>query len=96
MVKQFGMSRLGRVSYQENGMAFLKGAAPETERACSEQTAREIDLEVRKIIDDATFSVRGVLQTRREALEEIALRLMEREVIDSRELREILDRHTVA
>ncbi len=93
MVKQFGMSRLGRVSYQDNNSSFLNGASLEGERACSEQTAREIDLEVRKIIDDATKAVRELLQTRREALEAIAVRLMEREVIDSRELRELLDQH---
>jgi cell division protease FtsH len=96
MVKQFGMSRLGRVSYQDNGASFLNGAAQEGERPCSEQTSREIDLEVRKIIDDATNAVRLVLQTRREALEAIAERLMEKEVIDSRDLRELLDRHAVA
>jgi cell division protease FtsH len=93
MVKQFGMSQLGRVSYQDNNSSFLNGAPNDGEHPCSEQTAREIDLEVRKIIDYATSAVREVLQTRREALEAIALRLMEKEVIDSRELRELLDQH---
>jgi cell division protease FtsH len=96
MVKQFGMSRLGRVSYQDNGGGFLNGASVENERTCSEQTAREIDLEVRKIIDEATAAVLDLLQTRREALEAIAERLIEKEVMDSRELRELLNRHTVA
>jgi cell division protease FtsH len=98
MVKQFGMSRLGRVCYQENGgSAFLNGApGSDGEHAYSEETSREIDLEVRKIIDEATAAVREVLQTRREALEAIAQRLMEKEVIDSRELRELLQRHAVA
>jgi cell division protease FtsH len=98
MVTQFGMSRLGRVCYQENGnSAFLNGApGGNGERTYSEETSREIDLEVRKIIDDSTAAVRDVLKTRREALEAIAQRLMEKEVIDSRELRELLERHTVA
>jgi cell division protease FtsH len=97
MVKQFGMSRLGRVCYQDSSRpAFLNGAGSDGERAYSEETSREIDLEVRKIIDDATGAVREVLQTRREALEAIAQRLMEKEVIDSRELRDILDRHRAA
>ena len=97
MVKQFGMSRLGRVCYQDNnGPAFLNGTGLENEKVYSEQTAREIDLEVRKIIDDATGAVREVLQARRLALEAIALQLMENEVMDSRELRELLDRHAVA
>jgi cell division protease FtsH len=98
MVKQFGMSGLGRVSYQEHGgPVFLNGAAGgDNEPAYSEHTAREIDLEVRRIIDDATAAVRAVLETRRPALEAIAVRLMEKEVMDSRELRELLDKHAVA
>src|SRR5205823_5821087 len=56
MVKQFGMSRLGRVSYQEReGPGFLDGmlGGGDRERAYSEETAREIDVEVRKLIDEA-------------------------------------------
>jgi len=98
MVKQFGMSRLGRVSYQDSGGPnFLgQGMMPgEMDRAYSEATAREIDLEVRALLDDATQFVRELLSHRREALEAIARRLMEKEVMDARELREILDRHNV-
>jgi cell division protease FtsH len=97
MVKQFGMSRLGRVSYQDNGgPVFLNGAIGEGERAYSEETAREIDVEVRKIIDDATAFVRELLVTRRPALEAIAERLMEKEVMDSRELWQLLEQHNAA
>src|SRR5947209_6245247 len=64
MVKEFGMSRLGRVSYREqSGPGFLAGADG-SERKYSEQTAREIDMEVRKILDDATGEVRTILQGR--------------------------------
>jgi cell division protease FtsH len=90
MVKELGMSRLGRVSFQErNGPHFLGGVA-DGERAYSEQTAREIDVEVQKIIEDATQEVRAVLRARRSALEIIARRLMDKEVMDGAELREIL------
>jgi cell division protease FtsH len=94
MVKEFGMSRLGRVSYQEHGSSFLPTAGPSGEREYSEQTAREIDVEVHKILDDATAAVREVLLARREALEAIAQRLMEKEVIDGRELRQLLEQHS--
>jgi cell division protease FtsH len=94
MVKEFGMSRLGRVSYQEHGSSFLPTAGPNGEREYSEQTAREIDVEVHKILDDATAAVREVLLARREALEAIAQRLMEKEVIDGRELRQLLEQHS--
>jgi cell division protease FtsH len=91
MVTRFGMSRLGRVSYPEQrGGTFLPGS-PESDGLHSEETAREIDLEVRKIIADATEEVRGILVDRRAALEAVARTLMEREVIDGAELKELID-----
>jgi cell division protease FtsH len=63
------------------------------EREYSEQTAREIDLEVRKILDDATDEVRNILLARRAALEAVAGRLVEREVIDGTELRQLLEQY---
>ena len=64
MVKEFGMSRLGRVNYHDRaGPMFLQSAAGgDGDRPYSERTAREIDLEVHKIIDDATPEVREVLK----------------------------------
>ncbi len=92
MVKQFGMSRLGRVSYQEQGgPGFLNGAGGDGPRTYSEQTAREIDLEVRKLIESATEAVRDLLRQNRGTLETIAGRLMEKEVMDGRELQELID-----
>jgi len=94
MVKEFGMSRLGRVCYQGRGQPlFLNGLTPENERIYSEKTAHEIDAEVHKIIDDATEEVRGILQSRRNALEAIAQILIEKEVIDGDELRQILEQY---
>jgi cell division protease FtsH len=63
------------------------------EREYSEQTAREIDLEVRKILDDATEEVRNILQVRRGGLEAVAQRLVEREVIEGSELRRLLEEY---
>jgi cell division protease FtsH len=92
MVKEFGMSRLGRVYFRSrSGPAFLVGAEGGQEVECSELTAREIDLEVRKIIDAVTEEVRGILASRRPALEAVAQRLMEKEVIDGAELRQLLE-----
>jgi cell division protease FtsH len=94
MVREYGMSRLGRVSFREqNGPGFLNGTFGEGPRDYSEHTAREIDLEVRKIIDDATEEVRQILLARKKALEAVAQRLMEKEVIDGDELRQLLEQH---
>ncbi|HYV37685.1 MAG TPA: ATP-dependent zinc metalloprotease FtsH [Gemmataceae bacterium] len=93
MVTRYGMSRLGRVCYPDQSMpTFLPGASwSEGERKHSEETAREIDIEVRKIVNDAMEEVRGILQSRRAALEAVARTLMEREVIDGAELKTLID-----
>ncbi len=98
MVKEFGMSRLGRVFFREpNSPLFLPGAPSfPAEREYSEQTAREIDVEVVKILDDATKEVRDILQGRRPALAAVAQRLVEVEVIDGAELRQILEQQSPA
>jgi cell division protease FtsH len=94
MVMEFGMSRLGRVSFRDqNGPGFLGGAGGAGERKFSEETAREIDVEVRKIIDDATEEVRGILRARRAALEAVAQTLIDRETIDGSELRVLIEQH---
>ena len=54
MVAEFGMSpTLGRVSYQTEGRSpFLQGGGA-NDYSWSEQTAREIDLEVRRVLDES-------------------------------------------
>ena len=94
MVKEFGMSRLGRVNFHGRaGPMFLARRRRRRRPHYSEQTAREIDVEVRKIIDDATGEVREVLLARAGALEAVARRLMEKEVMDGAELRQMLEQY---
>jgi cell division protease FtsH len=96
MVMDFGMSRLGRVTYRETGRsAFLSaGGIDERIRTHSEQTAREIDQEVRRIIDESIEKVRQILDVRRQTLEALTRRLIEVESIDSEELQRIIDEYT--
>ncbi|MFN7813427.1 MAG: ATP-dependent zinc metalloprotease FtsH [Planctomycetia bacterium] len=99
MVMDYGMSRLGRVTYRESQRSpFLAAAGADlpAPRSHSEQTAREIDEEVRRIVDAAMQSVRRILETRRPALEAITRRLIECEVIDGEELRGIVEATTAA
>ena len=93
MVMEYGMSRLGRVNYRENGRSpFLAGTMEmPRERSHSEQTAREIDEEVKHIVDEAIDKVRHILELRRKSLEALAKRLIEIEVIDAVELKQIID-----
>jgi cell division protease FtsH len=94
MVAEFGMSpKLGRVSYQTEGRSpFLPGGGA-NDASWSQKTAREIDLEIRRVLDEMLASTRDILSRRRAALDEITELLMERESIDSTELQAVLDRH---
>ncbi len=96
MVMEYGMSRMGRVNYREsNRSAFLAGSSSDMSgRMHSEKTMRDIDDEVRRIIDESTERVRHILHTRKAALDAMANRLMEREVIDADELKELIDNNS--
>jgi cell division protease FtsH len=97
MVMDFGMSRLGRVTFRErSGNAFLGGAPSDypRERSHSEETAREIDQEIRRIVDESLEKVRHILETRQKALLALANRLIEKEVIDSDELRTVIEENS--
>jgi cell division protease FtsH len=91
MVMDYGMSTLGRVKYRDsNRKAFLGGDFGGAQMH-SEQTAREIDKEVKRIIDEALDRVRHMLSERRESLEAITRELMEVEVIDSEALARVIE-----
>jgi cell division protease FtsH len=96
MVMEFGMSRMGRVNYREsNRSPFLAMASgEESSRHCSETTMREIDQEVRRIIDESIEKVRHILEVRRPALEAITKELIEVESIDATVLERIVDETT--
>lgn len=92
MVMEFGMSRLGRVNYRESGRTpFLAGGNESLGREHSEQTAREIDEEVKRIVEDMTQRARQILVERRDALESVTQKLIEIEVMDSEELGKLID-----
>jgi len=92
MVMEFGMSRLGRVNFREHSRAmYLAGVEDIRDRSHSEQTAREIDLEIKRIIEESLENVRHILATRRKALVALADRLIEKEVMDNEELHQIIE-----
>jgi cell division protease FtsH len=92
MVTEYGMSReLGPINYAGPRRAqFLPGAEGPESRGYSEETARDIDREVRGIVQGTYERVRNILREDREVLEVLAQRLLEREVVDEAELREIM------
>ncbi len=92
MVTEFGMSRLGRIYFSEGAsVPFLGASFRDGDREYSERTAREIDIEVRRIIDEALEAVRTLLIAHRTVLEAVAQRLIEKEVMEGTELRQYLN-----
>ncbi len=94
MVMDYGMSRLGRASYRESRRSIFLAAQNDLagDRTHSEQTAREIDEEIKHILADAQGKARHILETRRPALEALAERLIVLETIDNSELKAILEK----
>ena len=94
MVTRFGMDEtLGQVALDEPPQTFLGVQPPRIDlnRAYSEQTAREVDLAVRDLVDRAFNRATAILQERRAALQSIAGKLLEKETLSGAELKVLLD-----
>ncbi|MCP9452237.1 MAG: ATP-dependent zinc metalloprotease FtsH [Nitrospira sp.] len=94
MVKAYGMSdKLGTIALERDRQPqFLQISVGSEKGDYSEQTAREIDCEVRRIIDEQYERVRKLLESKKAALEQGARLLLEREVISGPELQAILEK----
>ena len=92
MVTEFGMSaKLGKVHYSERRSSPFLDIATAAEPVHSEETIREIDLEVKKIIDECYDNVIEILTDRRATLDRMAKELLEVESMDADHLKQILD-----
>jgi len=60
-------------------------------RDFSEETARQIDLEVRRLIDEAYQSAHSIVESNADAMHRIAAALLERETIDAEEVQMLID-----
>jgi AFG3 family protein len=86
MVTIYGMSeKLGNISYYDSKQADMTFNKP-----YSEETAREIDQEVRKIIDEAYQRTLKLLSGKRAELEIIAKELLEKEVLFQNDLERLI------
>ncbi len=92
MVTRYGMAGgLGPVSYQSEPEGFL-GQVTGTRRLYSEETAREIDLAVRELLDGAFRRARNLLEANVAVLEEGARTLLARETLAGDDLAALLGR----
>jgi cell division protease FtsH len=92
MVMRFGMSeRLGpRVFGHDRGQPFL-GREFSAEPDYSDEIAREIDDEIRRIVEGAHQTAKDLLTEKREELDRISNILLERETIDADQFLALLD-----
>ena len=92
MVTEFGMSEaLGAVNYNGHKRAqFLDMPFTQEGGNYAEETALKIDNEIKAILNEAHQTARRILGERREALDRVSEKLLEKEVIESEELKELL------
>jgi cell division protease FtsH len=92
MVMHWGMSdKLGNVLYGDGPeYVFLGRDMMSRSKDYSEQTAEEIDAEVKRIIDEANKTAKELITTNRDKLEIIANALLEYETLDGVQVTEIM------
>ena len=93
MVKAYGMSeKLGTITLErERQPQFLQLPVASEKGDYSEETAREIDCEVRRIVDEQYGRVRRLLEDKKAILQQGATLLLEREVITGAELKAVME-----
>ncbi len=91
MVCEYGMSRLGPLTFGKKEEQIFLGREIAQHRDFSEETARQIDAEVRSMVDEAYKSAYGILDSKQEAMHRMAVALLERETIDANDIRLIIE-----
>jgi cell division protease FtsH len=95
MVGTYGMSdTLGPLAYdKQGGSRFLGGSNPR--RSVSDATAQAIDKEVRALVDRAHDRALAILHGNRALLEDIASKILDKEVIEGDDLKDLLASSTL-
>jgi cell division protease FtsH len=91
MVTRYGMfPELGPLAYEtEAGPSFLPGIPSQGRRLYSEQTAREIDVAIRQLVEAARARALRILEANRPVLEKGARQLLAQETLGDADLQEI-------
>jgi cell division protease FtsH len=91
MVCQWGMSeKLGLVQYGDESEYVFLGKEMIRNKGYSESTAKEIDLEVKRIIDECCERARKLIIQNKDKLDRIANALLEHETLDGKQVMEII------
>ncbi|MFH1777243.1 MAG: ATP-dependent zinc metalloprotease FtsH [Candidatus Omnitrophota bacterium] len=91
MVCEYGMSeKLGHLTFGKRQQQIFLGRDILEEKNYSEQTAVLIDQEVKRIVDDCFKTAKNILTEHKPELTLIAQTLLEKEVLDSEEVRKLV------
>ena len=91
MVTEWGMSeKLGMIAYGDNSQEVFLGHSVTQNKNVSEVTAREIDAEVKQIIDNAYKRATKILTDHIDDLHSIAKALLEHETLSGDEIRQVM------
>ena len=91
MVTEMGMSdKLGMIAYGDNSQEVFLGHSVTQNKNVSEGTAREIEAEVKSLIDNAYGSAKHLLTDRLEELHRLARGLLEYETLTGEEIKQVL------
>ena len=91
MVCEWGMSSLGPLTFGKKEEQIFLGRELAQHRDFSEETARQIDSEVRRFVGAGYDNARKLIEENRDILARIAAALLEREVLDAIELKLIIE-----
>jgi cell division protease FtsH len=91
MVCEWGMSNMGPLAYGKKEEAIFLGREIAQHRDFSEDTALQIDKEVKRIVNGAYETAHKILETHRDILDCVAVALLEREVLDANEVKLLME-----
>ena len=95
MVCEWGMSELGPLNFGKKEEQIFLGREITQHRDYSEATAIKIDDQVRKMVEEAYYRARKIIEDNSEALVRIAENLLEREVLDGAEIKLLIEGQTL-
>jgi cell division protease FtsH len=91
MVCEWGMSNLGMIRFSEESDLVFLGRDMSRSREYSEATAQQIDMEVKRLIDEAYEHAGKVLETHRTQVELIAKALLEFETLEGAQVKDLIE-----
>ncbi len=91
MVKEYGMSeKMGYVTFEKEKHPLFLTSPVVASKDYSEDTAKQIDEEVKRIVDETHHTAKEILTARKRELGELARLLLEKEVVEESDLKKIL------